>query len=494
MQFRYAGTEGRRHDVRRSEPYIPPDPLASASAAAAKVTDTFMEAVGYVSNLINGYEDYDHIPTRHYEKPVGRYDNTPSTQSSQHSGGHNHSPPVPRDFPVQENPRTRGVELQASKGYGPADNHVIPVSARRHSTPEQTRDIPHECSESSDRRPHEAERPRALTSYRSVDGTMRDWMLTETGFEDPTGRLTSVDPKFPAPICKRDEEVAAYNSFVDNNATVHVPGQRNSNYSDTYVDMDSHPSQSQTRLRSVTLGITQDSHDYKAAPEDLVDQHLALCLRKSGNDHRVIRKRTNLYEIDGREVVLEWEKKCNITGKPGYLVVRDGPLRQPASDYLAHSDENQEYVTDDPSKNPYHVKPEKLSFKDDDHQHYTRLEAMRVAKEQAKIRDETVKFNSDGSLTVRGNTEKLERYRKWHLHQLSIEPPYLMQNEQKQSEGQNMQQNSSRVDENGIQRDPTMLPGSAAPFGQINLGMPMPALQMQGLFSGANQFNPFAYH
>jgi len=111
----------------------------------------------------------------------------------------------------------------------------------------------------------------------------------------------------------------------------------------------------------------------------------------------VLRRELGVYEIDGHQVEIEWQHAAE-PGQPGHLVVVDGPMRQPFADYLAMSEANAEYDTYTIAKTSalHHVPKERRMTFDDTHKKYTRLEAMKVAKEQASIREKAADYTKDG--------------------------------------------------------------------------------------------------
>jgi len=134
--------------------------------------------------------------------------------------------------------------------------------------------------------------------------------------------------------------------------------------------------------------------------QDLLEQHVRYFLRqnpKEGSKHTVERISTGLYMIDGQEVEVEWQH-ADTPGQPGHLVVVDGPLRQPFSDYLVNSEANAVYDTGSIAKTSalHHVPKERRMTFDDTHKKYTRLEAMKVAKEQASIREKAADYTKQG--------------------------------------------------------------------------------------------------
>lgn len=139
---------------------------------------------------------------------------------------------------------------------------------------------------------------------------------------------------------------------------------------------------------------------YPVDKEDLIDQHVAYYLRhhpEVHSRHSLQRKRPGVYELDGREVAIEWQYSHEPGGQ-GHLAVIDGPLRQPFSDYMENTEMNAEYDTNTIEKrSALHMIPreKRMSF-NDANKVYTRLEAMKVAKEQAVIREEHSGYVNDG--------------------------------------------------------------------------------------------------
>lgn len=137
-----------------------------------------------------------------------------------------------------------------------------------------------------------------------------------------------------------------------------------------------------------------------ADDEDLIDQHVRYFLRhhpQAARSHTVTRISRGVYDIDGKQVDVEWQHHP-IVGMPGHLVVVDGPLRQPLADYIAMSEANAEYDTFAVAKTSalHHVPKERRMTFDDSEGNYTRLEAMKVAKEQASIREQAADYAREG--------------------------------------------------------------------------------------------------
>lgn len=155
-------------------------------------------------------------------------------------------------------------------------------------------------------------------------------------------------------------------------------------------------------------------------PEDLLDQHVLYFLRhhpKEARRHTLERLEAGVYQIDGHKVDVEWQHAAE-AGQPGHLVVVDGPLRQPFADYLENNDTNAEYSTHMIARTSalHHVPKEARMTFDDTNKKYTRLEAMKVAKEQASIREKAADYTKEGRLVP---DELVRRYNKALRQKLS---------------------------------------------------------------------------
>lgn len=141
---------------------------------------------------------------------------------------------------------------------------------------------------------------------------------------------------------------------------------------------------------------------YVVDKEDLLDQHVAYYLRHHPQIHQrhaLVRKRPGVYELNDREINVEWQYATDPGGQ-GYLVVVDGPLRQPFNDYMEMTEANAEYDTQGiKARSALHLIPreQRMSF-GDGHKAYTRLEAMKVAKEQALVRERAADYVREGRL------------------------------------------------------------------------------------------------
>jgi len=133
--------------------------------------------------------------------------------------------------------------------------------------------------------------------------------------------------------------------------------------------------------------------------EDLIHQHVLYVLRKNPDVARLRRVQQvtqGVYLIDGQEVNIEWRHSPE-PGQRGYPIVVDGPMRQPLIDYLRDNEERKEFDLDVVCTTALHQVPKdrRMTF-DDKHKQYSRLEAMKVAKEQASIREQAADYTLDG--------------------------------------------------------------------------------------------------
>lgn len=152
---------------------------------------------------------------------------------------------------------------------------------------------------------------------------------------------------------------------------------------------------------------------------DWLHQNVQYLLRAHDNiasAHSVVRHATGVYDIDGHRVGIEWQSASE-PGSRGRIVVVDGPLRQPLLNYLEMTETNAEYDTQVISKmsSLHHVREEQRVTFDDTHKKYTRLEAMQVAKEQAKVREIAADFTKEG-MEIPGYL--IKRYSKELRHKL----------------------------------------------------------------------------
>eukprot|EP00451_Oxyrrhis_marina_P013220 CAMPEP_0204316474 /NCGR_PEP_ID=MMETSP0469-20131031/5415_1 /ASSEMBLY_ACC=CAM_ASM_000384 /TAXON_ID=2969 /ORGANISM="Oxyrrhis marina" /LENGTH=377 /DNA_ID=CAMNT_0051297251 /DNA_START=19 /DNA_END=1152 /DNA_ORIENTATION=- len=129
---------------------------------------------------------------------------------------------------------------------------------------------------------------------------------------------------------------------------------------------------------------------YKVVEDDPYDVHVEYFFKHrpdlwQGNS--CVRKRSRIYDINGREVELDWHYATS-PDEQGFLVVIDGPLWQPFLPYMEGTEAGAEYCDAD-ARQALHLVPrnEWVSF-GFDAPTTGRLEAMRVAKQQAEIREQ----------------------------------------------------------------------------------------------------------
>lgn len=138
-----------------------------------------------------------------------------------------------------------------------------------------------------------------------------------------------------------------------------------------------------------TMSATME-RESEHAVGDLLDQHVEYylsCHPGVRESHRIQKKRAGCYEISGREITLDWQHDDS-NGGDGFLVVVDGPLRQAFKDYVSGRDAGSVYNAKGLKQSNLHQVPEdsRITFQDQG-AHYSRLEAMKVAKEQAAFRE-----------------------------------------------------------------------------------------------------------
>lgn len=328
----------------------------------------------------------------------------------------------------------------------------------------------------------------AMLSYKSMGMDYRDWLLGPKGKEEPTGRLTSVDPRFPT-ICDKDKEMYSYRYDLDTTVS-RFPADREVAYSmmiDEQAELNKMV-QEPPKVRGVMV-----DGEYQFDTDDYLDHHLSYCLKRSTRKHDVSRKRPGVYQIDGREVCLEWRQR--IPREASGLVVVDGPMKQHCQDYLDGVDETAEYEENtmfDNDKRISNLRDEdRLSFGDSKYQSYTRLEAMRVAKEQAKLRESAAeKYMKTGLNTYRSKEEHMDKYRAWHKAQLQLEPPCYQWSEAPEEKTtstppwanppREIPAPAQEQGDNNLFRDPTLAPSSVPMMPQPNL--PIPQLHIPGLY------------
>ncbi|CAE8615786.1 unnamed protein product [Polarella glacialis] len=222
---------------------------------------------------------------------------------------------------------------------------------------------------------------------------------------------------------------------------------------------------------------------YEADKEDLLDQHLAYFLRHHPevfSSHQILRKRPGVYELDGREIRVEWQYAADPGGQ-GCLVAVDGPLKQPFADYMQMGEQNAEYDNEGIGRgSALHSIPKdkRMSFHDQ-HKMYSRLEAMKVAKEQACVREEAADFVKEGREVPR---ELMTRYKK-SLSQKLDPGGNRRQAAQRARSVEQSRTSVAPVAESGSGTRPWADPSagaSQARFGALNGMSPIPVMSVSG--------------
>lgn len=147
---------------------------------------------------------------------------------------------------------------------------------------------------------------------------------------------------------------------------------------------------------------------YRAKPEDPIDVEVAEYFRENPQVFYKNRGFTRIsagsYYLHGREITVERQSPDTVgqlMGQKSQLVVRDGPLTQPLADYLANEDSSAEYNGSVfKAKNNLQTIPQdcRMTFHDTG-AGYSRLEAMKVAKEQAVAREKAAAMLNKGQLS-----------------------------------------------------------------------------------------------
>lgn len=159
--------------------------------------------------------------------------------------------------------------------------------------------------------------------------------------------------------------------------------------------------------------------------------------------HRIFRAEDNVYEIDGKRVRLDWQGR---PGQVGRLLVMDGPLRQPLPDYLAQGETNAEYDSSGIEKTTslHHVPKDRRMTFNDSHKRYSRLDSMKVAKEQAAFREKAANYTKEGRHVPtdlyksydRSVAQKLRSGRHGVLPERHEEPEPVPEHDNEEEEGE----------------------------------------------------------
>jgi len=118
---------------------------------------------------------------------------------------------------------------------------------------------------------------------------------------------------------------------------------------------------------------------------------------------RIQRTGDGEYRIEGRDVKVGF---C----RQGYLVAHDGPLRQPFVDYVEKKEDTAIYHNGGLKKSTLNQldKEARLSFGDEENR-YSRLDAMKIAKEQALFREKAATYQAEGQMVPLDLKEKYEK-------------------------------------------------------------------------------------
>jgi len=156
---------------------------------------------------------------------------------------------------------------------------------------------------------------------------------------------------------------------------------------------------------------SQASRPRTAGGNDAIDQQVQQFVRKHPRlKGRVMWKSCGLYLFDGREIAVEWQRAGEMAGPSGILMVTDGPLRQPLSDYVENMHTTAVYDSASLRRSNLEQtsKETRMTFKDDE-ERYSRLDAMKVAKEQANFREKAAEYSRSGHSVP---SDLLEKYEK----------------------------------------------------------------------------------
>lgn len=109
------------------------------------------------------------------------------------------------------------------------------------------------------------------------------------------------------------------------------------------------------------------------------------------------------YLIDGRQVQVGF---C----RQGFLVVHDGPLRQPFVDYVEKQESSAIYINSGLKNSALCSvsKESRVSFGDEGNR-YSRLDAMKIAKEQAIFREKAAGYAKEGQVVPSELRDKYEK-------------------------------------------------------------------------------------
>jgi len=132
---------------------------------------------------------------------------------------------------------------------------------------------------------------------------------------------------------------------------------------------------------------------------DLMDQHVIYYLQthpEMQKKHCIEWVSPGVYLMNGREIQVTWQHSPD-PGHPGWLMVVDGPLYQPFDDYMQNQEHTAVYNNKGIRSSNLHMMPKetRMTFQDSGEK-YSRLEAMKVAKEQALVREQAAHYTNTG--------------------------------------------------------------------------------------------------
>jgi hypothetical protein len=156
---------------------------------------------------------------------------------------------------------------------------------------------------------------------------------------------------------------------------------------------------------------------YQPRLEDQVDMAVAEYFRTNpavfSRNRGFARVRPGVYLANGREISVDLlHTRTTWKGPKFRLMVKDGPLRQPLADYLENKDTTAEYSGSVfKAQNAVQAIPQgcRMTFCDAGGNYSSRLEAMKLAKEQAIVREEAATAMHQGKAV---NPEIKAKYEK----------------------------------------------------------------------------------
>jgi len=189
-------------------------------------------------------------------------------------------------------------------------------------------------------------------------------------------------------------------SMVDPEVGLHGRGVEDVTWKDLAAQRELSLGQQSTACESSIAEEQFGQGFYVADPQDLLDQHVAYFLKHHPEIcqlRRLERKAPGHYDIDGRDVQVEWQYGV-LPGEQGFLIALDGPLRQPFSEYMMMTDVNAEYDHESlglKASLQSIPRERRLTF-GEDQVGYSRLDAMKLAKEQANFREQAATYVQQG--------------------------------------------------------------------------------------------------